>query len=32
VRQSFEILALAKMKSFNEAIRANINHPMGKNI
>ena len=29
VRQSFEILALAKIKNFNEAIRANISHPLG---
>jgi len=26
------IIALAKIKSFNEAIRANISHPLGKNI
>ncbi len=30
VRKSFEILALAKIKNFNEAIRTNISHPLGK--
>lgn len=32
VRQILENLALAKLKDSNEAIRANINHPSGKNI
>jgi len=31
VRQILENLALAKLKDSNEAMRANINHPSGKN-
>jgi len=31
MRQILENLALAKLKDSNEAIRANISHPLGKN-